>query len=169
MAQDDRIALAREAAAKAFEGFGPDDQVGLVTFSTDYRVDVPIGPVRGNLGALQSAARGLFPEGGTALYSSTRTAHDQLVREFQGGVINAVVVMTDGRNDDPDSDLDRLVADLRPGEDESKTVRVFTVAFGEDAGLEELQSIAEASTGASYDAREETSIEKVLSDVVSNF
>jgi Ca-activated chloride channel family protein len=169
MQEDNRIELARDAAAKAFAGFGPADQVGLVTFSSDYRVDVPIGPVRANLTQLQSAARGLFPEGGTALYRSTREAHAQMVREFQPGLINAVVVMTDGKNDDPDSDLDRLLSGLRPGEDTSRTVRVFTVAFGSDAGLEELKQIAEASTGASYDARKETSIEKVLSDVVSNF
>ncbi len=169
MQDDNRIELAREAAAKAFGGFGPLDQVGLVTFSSDYRVDVPVGPVNKNLSPLVTAARGLFPEGGTALYASTRTAHDQMVREFQPGLINAVVVMTDGKNDDPDSDLDRLLASLRPGEDASRTVRVFTVAFGSDAGLDELKQIAEASTGAAYDARKETSIEKVLSDVVSNF
>jgi Ca-activated chloride channel family protein len=169
MQEEGRIELARDAAAKAFGGFGPDDQVGLVTFSSDYRVDVPIGPVRSNLPRLQTAARGLFPEGGTALYASTRKAHEQMEREFEQGLINAVVVMTDGKNDDPDSDLDRLLGELRPGEDTSRTVRVFTVAFGSDAGLEELKQIAEASTGAAYDARKETSIEKVLSDVVSNF
>lgn len=101
--------------------------------------------------------------------SSTRKAQDQMEREFQPGLINAVVVMTDGKNDDPDSDLERLLADLRPGEDTSRTIRVFTVAFGQDASLPELKQIADASTGASYDARQETSIEKVLSDVVSNF
>ena len=169
MQQDNRIELARDAAAKAFDGFGPDDQVGLATFSSDYRIDVPIGPTRTNLPGLKAAAQGLFPEGGTALYASTRKAHEQMEREFQPGLINAVVVMTDGKNDDPDSDLNRLLADLRPGEDTSRTVRVFSVAFGSDASLPELQQIAEASTGASYDARKETSIEKVLSDVVSNF
>lgn len=169
MQSDNRIELARDAAAKAFDGFGPADQVGLATFSSDYRVDVPIGPVGKNLGALKAAAQGLFPEGGTALYASTRRAQDQMEREFQPGLINAVVVMTDGKNDDPDSDLERLLADLRPGEDTSRTIRVFTVAFGQDASLPELKQIADASAGASYDAREETSIEKVLSDVVSNF
>lgn len=169
MQADNRIGLARDAAAKAFGGFGPADQVGLVTFSSDYRVDVPIGPIRSSLKPLQDAARGLFPDGGTALYASTRKAHQQMQREFQPGLINAVVVMTDGRNDDPDADLDRLLADLRPSEDTARTVRVFTVAFGADAGLDELKKIAEASTGAAYDARKETSIEKVLSDVVSNF
>jgi Ca-activated chloride channel family protein len=169
MEEDNRIELARDAAAKAFDGFGPADQVGLATFSSDYRIDVPIGLVRTNLAALKAKARALFPEGGTALYASTRKAHEQMEREFQPGLINAVVVMTDGKNDDPDSDLNRLLADLRPGEDTSRTVRVFTVAFGADASLPELKEIADASTGASYDARKETSIEKVLSDVVSNF
>ena len=169
MQSDNRIELARDAAAKAFDGFGPADQVGLATFSSNYRIDVPIGPVGKNLGALKAAAQALFPEGGTALYASTRQAQEQMEREFQPGFINAVVVMTDGKNDDPDSDLDRLLADLRPGEDTSRTIRVFTVAFGQDASLPELKQIADASTGASYDARQETRIEQVLSDVVSNF
>lgn len=169
MQSDNRIELARAAAAKAFDGFGPADQVGLATFSSDYRIDVPVAPVGKNLGALKAAAQGLFPEGGTALYASTRKAQEQMEREFQPDLINAVVVMTDGKNDDPDSDLDRLLADLRPGEDTSRAIRVFTVAFGQDASLPELKQIADASAGAAYDARKETSIEKVLSDVVSNF
>ena len=48
-------------------------------------------------------------------------------------------------------------------------VRVFTIAYGPDADLATLQEISEASRAAAYDARNPTSIDKVFSDVLSNF
>jgi Ca-activated chloride channel family protein len=46
---------------------------------------------------------------------------------------------------------------------------VFTIAYGPDADLATLQEISEASRAAAYDARNPTSIDKVFSDVLSNF
>ena len=48
-------------------------------------------------------------------------------------------------------------------------MRVFPIAYGEDADLEALTAIAEASQAAVYDASDPASIEKVLISVVSNF
>ena len=84
-------------------------------------------------------------------------------------VINAVVVMTDGKNEYPaDSDLDSLLDKLTNSGDENG-VRVFTIAYGEDADLDTLKKISEATRAAAYDARKPESILKVFADVLSNF
>lgn len=110
----------------------------------------------------------MTPLNGTPLYAATRTAAEAMNAEQDPGSINAVVVLTDGRNEYTDNDLAGLLRDLEASAQENG-VRVFTIAYGPDADLATLQEISEASRAAAYDARNPTSIDKVFSDVLSNF
>ena len=73
---------------------------------------------------------------------------------YDAAAINAVVLLTDGVNDDGDQNddadqLDQLIRTLRGGEGvNAKTVRVFPIAYGQDADTATLRRIAEASNGA---------------------
>ena len=82
--------------------------------------------------------------------------------------INAVLLLTDGRNEDGDRDLDQLLRDLQT-EDEQRVLRVFTIGYGADADRETLKKIADASRANFYDATNPATINKVFTDVVSNF
>ncbi len=89
--------------------------------------------------------------------------------EFDPSRINAVVVLTDGRNEFPaDNNLESLTRVLR-SEAADRVVRVFPIAYGDDADLVELQAIADASRAAAYDASDPASLDKVLTAVLSNF
>ena len=68
----------------------------------------------------------------------------------------------------PFTSRDGLVASLQ-AEDDDQAVRVFTIAYGDDADLKILRRIADASQGAAYDAKDPASIDKVFTAVVSNF
>ena len=48
-------------------------------------------------------------------------------------------------------------------------IRVFTIAYGEDADLESLKRISEASRAAAYDATDPLTIDTVFTNVLSNF
>ena len=48
-------------------------------------------------------------------------------------------------------------------------VRVFTIAYGEDADLDSLKRISEASRAAAYDATDPQTIDAVFTNVLSNF
>jgi hypothetical protein len=48
-------------------------------------------------------------------------------------------------------------------------VRVFPIAYGADADLDVLTTIAQASSSAVYKAKDPTSISQALNDVISNF
>ena len=51
----------------------------------------------------------------------------------------------------------------------SKPVRVFAIAYGQDADLSVLRRIAEASNAVAYDASNPSTINQVFAAVVSNF
>ncbi|MDX6196858.1 MAG: Ca-activated chloride channel [Actinomycetota bacterium] len=170
-----KLELAKKAAAKAVGQLAPDDELSLWIFSTQqdgqkpYRQLVPFGPARANLTTVQAKIRDLQPDGGTGLYATVRAASKALVADYKPSLINAIVVLTDGRNEFPaDNNIASLVDELNP-EDIDRAVRVFPIAYGEDADLGELTKIADASRAAAYDASDPASIDNVLTAVLSNF
>ena len=88
---------------------------------------------------------------------------------FDPTKINAVLLLTDGMCDDdpPGCELDPLVTFL--SSNERDVVRVFPVAYGEDADVDELGAIATASRARLYQATNPLTIEQVFQQVISNF
>lgn len=171
-----KLEVAKQAALRSVDLFAPDDEVGLWTFSTEqrgsgtpYTEQVPIGPVSGNSGRIKQVIAGMHAEGGTALYATTRAAQQKLLAAATPDRINAVVLLTDGKNEYPrDNDLNGLLRDLDAANLEN-SVRVFTIAYGDQADLGTLKRISSSSRAAAYDARDPSSIDDVLVNVVSNF
>ena len=90
-----------------------------------------------------------------------REAQKESLKTLAPDKINAIVLLSDGRNEyPPDTDLEGLLDDLS-AESVDTSVRVFTIGYGEAADTEALQQIAEASRGQYYEATDPTSIEKV--------
>ncbi len=171
-----RLELAAEAVAKSVQEYADDDNVGLWVFSTDrgpagepWLSMVEVGPIAQTRPQITTALSTLFPEGGTALYATTREAQEQMLLSLDPGRINAIVLLSDGRNEyPPDTDLDGLLDQLQ-GESPDVSIRVFTIGYGDDADTEALRAIAEASAAEYYDASDPASIDKVLTSVLSNF
>ncbi len=171
-----KIELAKQAAERAVTELAPDDELGLWTFSTPqngetqpWRELVGSGPVKTVLPTFKAKVGGLVAEGGTALYATTRGAVREVQQSFAKDKINAVVLLTDGKNEYPaDNNLGTLVTDVS-SEDVETSVRVFPIAYGAKADLTVLQKIAQASRAAAYDASDPATIDKVLTAVLSNF
>ncbi|HEY7564714.1 MAG TPA: extracellular solute-binding protein [Acidimicrobiia bacterium] len=170
-----KLELAKEAVLAAFDEFKSDDEVGLWVFSTlldgdrDYLELIPPAPMSQVRDDLESTIRGLVAEGGTGLYDSTRAAVQAVREGFDPARINAVLLMTDGMCDDdpPGCDLQPLVDFLQSSERD--VVRVFPVAYGTDASIEELTAIANASQARLYQATNPLTIQQVILQVISNF
>jgi Ca-activated chloride channel homolog len=167
-----RLELAQAAAVHGLSQLSDADQVGLWTFPAAGQVYVeqltvgPLGPQRDLLAARIAH---LIPSGGTPLYAVTRKASEVVGAGAGDDTINAVVVMTDGTNEYPeDSDLDGLVRQLGDQALEDG-VRVFTIAYGEDADMGSIRRISEASRAAAYDATDPQAIDTVFTNVLSNF
>jgi Ca-activated chloride channel family protein len=96
-------------------------------------------------------------------------ASEEVRETASADTINAIVVMTDGKNENPDdTDLDGLIRQLGDQASEGG-IRVFTIAYGEDADLDSLKRISEASRAAAYDATDPLTINSVFTNVLSNF
>ena len=170
-----KLELAKAAASKALDQLAPDDELALWIFSselernTPYLELVPMSKVSDRIDLVKQRIAGLVPRSGTALYATTRAAVRKMQADRDPSRINAVVLLTDGRNEYPaDTDLNGLIRSLR-SEGEETTVRVFTIGYGENADLSTLERIAEASRAAAYNASDPASIDKVFTAVISNF
>lgn len=177
-----KLDLAKEAVIEGLDDFKADDQVGLRIFTTDDAgtptvTDLsPVAPIGAQREALVRQVDSLIPLAGTPLYQVTQESYDEMLAGYDPALINAVIVLTDGQNDDGDPDDDArqfeaLLADVKAGSDgeTSKPVRIFTVAYGSGADPTELRQIAEASNATAYQAGDATTINKVFAAVVSNF
>jgi Ca-activated chloride channel homolog len=171
-----KLELAKSAAATALKQLAPRDMVGVWKFTTGLKTPdkiheelVPIAALSQNRQQVTTSIQNLIPQAGTPLYGAIRAASDDLKNHADSDAINAVVVLTDGRNEyPPDNDLSGLVRTLS---DQAKEggVRVFSIAYGQDADLNVLKSISEASRAAAYDATNPTTIDTVFTNVLSNF
>ena len=137
---------------------------------------MPIAPIGPNRAAMKARIAAQAPTNGTPLYDVTNAAYTAVRDKFDAAKINAVVLLTDGVNDDgqPDDDqaqLDALIKALRVGTEggNSRTVRIFPISYGEGADKATLRRIAEATNSALYDATNPATIDQVFTAVVSNF
>ncbi|WP_157518912.1 substrate-binding and vWA domain-containing protein [Herbidospora mongoliensis] len=159
-----KLALAQAAAKRAVGDFGPRDRVGLWSFSTGYDELVPVAA--GTHDDLRAEIDRLRPRGATGLYDTALAAVEHVQKQARSDTINAVVLLTDGRNEVQQSiSLDHLLKGLR-GED---PVRVFTIAYGADADLETLETISETTRATSYDSRDPGVIDRIFTEVIANF
>ena len=175
-----KLELAKQAAVAALSQFKDDDDVALRIFSTDispteptdYLDLVPFGPIGAQREQIASKIRSLVPTQGTPLYTVAASSFDNLRESYDAAKINAVVLLTDGRNEDPrNRDVEKLLTDLRSGSEgqSSRPVRIFPIAYGKDADLAVLKRIADATNAAAYDASNPATIIQVFTAVISNF
>jgi Ca-activated chloride channel family protein len=169
-----RFEVATTAADKGVNLLNSADRVALWSFSSEtpqrpgkpYSEEVPLGPY--DRAGFRRKLTGLRVAGDTALYTTVRAAHRHLSDNYDPERINAVVVLTDGRNEYPkDRDLDRLLDDITL--DPRRPVKVFCVAFDRESDLAALDRIAKASAGKAFDATDPAKIDEAFVKLVSSF
>ena len=104
--------------------------------------------------------------GQTAMIDAVLEAYDDLQQTGDAEAINAIVVMTDGR----ENDSRYGVSDLRHQfeQEQTVTVVVFAIAFGSDADDDLLQDIADIGNGQ-FRRADETDIEELYKIISTYF
>jgi Ca-activated chloride channel homolog len=174
-----RLDLARAALADALAAYSDKTAVGLWAFSRrldgerDHQVVVPLAEARDKAevakrrARLRSSALGLQAGGDTGLYDTAVAAFRDMRARSRPGK-NLVVILSDGRNDDPGSaSLAEVVSEVAGGQPAGRTVRIDTVAYGEEADAEALRAISRASQGRTYAARSPGDLRAVLLTALS--
>lgn len=172
-----KLELAKDAAIAALRRntLAGADEVGIWAFATNlvgdraYREVVPLTRVDVGIDRLIDAIRGLQPvAGGKGLYATVLASVFDIRTREKPERIRAVVVLTDGGNDDPRNNDRSGFLDILRRQSDDLRVRVFTIAYaGADAQL--LNEIARESGGLFYDATDPKNITDIFRDVISNF
>ncbi|WP_169313055.1 MULTISPECIES: substrate-binding and VWA domain-containing protein [Thermomonospora] len=165
---DTRMQVLAKAAQLGLK-FQPDDtELGQWVFSTkldgdrDWKETVPVGPLGERLGSgtrrqqILSSLASLQPkpDGDTGLYDTVLAALSYMRKTYKPDMVNTVLLMTDGRNDDDDGPtLRQTLAKLRAGHDPERPVQLVIIGFGDEVDRKELQQLAEATGGSVHFAK----------------
>lgn len=155
MRTNDPNRLAGKAVTDFVGRLGPDTRISIIEFATNPTVLMPLTPADENSRSGAEAAvakldyRGQWTDTGAAL----ERALYELDTHGRGDAQKYIVLMTDGYvdvgNASRDSDKIHWITQSLIPEAVSKHVRVFGIAFTDEADYELLQTLAE-KTGAGY-------------------
>ena len=155
-----------QAALKTFLAQIPTDQerVGLVEFNSGVANIIELDTLGANRAELTGAVNSLEAGGNTALLDAVRTAYWRLQRQADPERINAIVAMTDGKENASAVAIGQLVDEIRQGNQQVPVI-IFSIAYGSDADYNMLEALAEASGGQVKQGTTETIRElyKILS------
>jgi Ca-activated chloride channel homolog len=145
---------------------GDRDRVGIVEFGSGVKRFEPLRTLsdEGRFYML-SLVDTMEAYGNTALIDAVWYAHADLQVVADSEAINAIVVMTDGLENNSDYSMNDLSRALTGAE---TPVIIFTVAFGRDADVTAMQEMARMGGGQFYRA-DETNIEELYRIISTYF
>jgi len=126
---------------------GDQERVGLIEFASDVYDVVEMDELGRNREKLMAGIDGLWAGGDTSLLDGVKVAYDRLQERGDKERINAIVVMTDGLENDSVISLYELTSTIEGENVRGVPVVVFCIAYGGDADLNTLRQIATASGG----------------------
>jgi hypothetical protein len=163
-----RMAVTLQAAELGIGLMKPTTKIGVWLFSTnldgdkDYKELFPVDTIaeQKSSGAFAKLRQvQALENGATGLYDSTLAAYQASRQNFEPGRINTLIVMTDGRNEDPNSiSRDQLLAELAKLQDPARPIRIVGIGIGPDIDVGELQAIAGATGGQAFTTPDPTKI-----------
>jgi len=144
----DKIAEAKLALQTFLQQIKSEQEnVGLVEFSSQVNNILELAPLAENRSRLENAIEALETGGNTALLDAVRAAYVRLQQRGDRERINAIVAMTDGKENNSRISLRELVRQVREGNASGVPVVIFCIAYGGDADYNTLQALADASGG----------------------
>jgi Ca-activated chloride channel homolog len=178
-----KIDLARRSLSRLVESSAPDSDLGLWTFTTGQGPDgtdpvVDVGPLGEEVADGQTRRDQLtevvdelepVTDGGTPLYRAVLAAYSSALDDFAFGRYNAVVVVTDGRDEDETQNpipanvmLDRL----RQQYDGMRPVEIISLAYGDEVDAEVLRQMADVTGGTAYQGLTQKQVKKMLREAL---
>ena len=124
---------------------GKNDRLGLIDFSDHIKYNSGMQPVTDSYKAtLTARVQGMRADGNTAILDSVNEAFTALQKLNQPQAINAIVVMTDGKENSSNISQQKLESNIKAGQ---VPVVIFSIAFGSDADPQIMQRLASLTNG----------------------
>ncbi|KYH45629.1 hypothetical protein AZH51_18090 [Branchiibius sp. NY16-3462-2] len=170
-----RMSLFQGVARLALAALPQTGQMGALAFSTALPGGYkwfsdgvrPLPVVKGQLlKAVGDAMSYVQQHGDTPLYDATWAAYDYMTKSYDPKYVNAVVVLTDGKNDNPDGtlDLSTLLGRLKAAYNKDKPVKIVTISLSRETDPDALKSISAATGGLFYQVDKPEQITGVFID-----
>ncbi len=153
--QGDKIANAVEATANFIQRLEKDDEVIVMPFSDGVTEMQPAGRAGDVAETLGDRVRGLYAEGGTALFDAVCAAAERVnglrAEDVLAGEkrLYGIVVLSDGQDTASDRSESDMFGCLPSGEDVDG-IKVFTIAYGDDADKDLLLRAANRTNGKTF-------------------
>ena len=132
-----------------------DSEIGLVSFSDDVIIELPIGKLEGiHRSKFQSAVKNMSIRGNTHIYSGTLVAI-KMIQDYKQKNPNAnfmIFVLSDGENTGGVSE--QIVAQLI----KSYGITVHCIGYGSDADMDSMKRLASYTEGFSEQINEDNVI-----------
>ena len=168
--EGDKLEQAKAAANIFLDNMPAQNQVGLLTFDDDVTLLVPPSPFEGNQSQLRAQINGLATTGNTSLYDAIEQSIELL--KNAGGSnqdrIQSIVLLSDGQDTNSQASLQQISQLLNSGREERNPVIVIPIAYGRDADIHALNTIARAGA-TRLQSSDPEDIQKVLELISSYF
>jgi Ca-activated chloride channel family protein len=167
--QGDKITSARSSLMQFVQKLDDRDRLRIDLFSTGVSTLTPLSPIGEKRQQVLDSVSGVFENGNTSLYDATLRAYQDLQKDGDPKHIRAIVVLSDGQDTASSATLLDVINSIKATEEEGgNAIKVFTIAFGDDADKATLQSIADPSGGKQYDSSPEN-IQKIYDEIATFF
>ncbi|MGV3487520.1 MAG: VWA domain-containing protein [Tuberibacillus sp.] len=149
-----KIALAREAAARSVRLLRPTDSLGVIAFDSRPWEVVPFGPIKKPKNA-EDKIRTINAAGGTDIFPALKEAYEEL----KGTKLarKHIILLTDGESPMPDN-YESFISEAK-----KDNITLSTVAVGQDAEKNLLDHLAKIGGGRFYDVQDPTTIPTIFS------
>jgi hypothetical protein len=171
-----RMELTKQTAQAGLALLKPTTEVGLWEFSTnlngskDYRELLPIQPMYLSRAAATAVIGQIQakPHGSTGLYDTVLAGYQELRAGWNPARINALVVFTDGQNEDPNG-ISRatLLRRLRALTDPRKPLQIVFIGIGRGVNATELNQISGVTGGQAFITPDPRGIGNILVQALS--
>jgi Ca-activated chloride channel family protein len=165
-----KLEQAKAAANIFLDNMPAQNQVGLLTFDDDVTLLSPPAPFEGNQSQLRAQINGLTTTGNTSLYDAIEQAM-ALLKNGGGSNqdrIQSIVLLSDGQDTNSQTSLHQISQLLNAGREERNPVIVIPIAYGSDADIHALNTIARAGA-TRLQSSDPEDIQKVLELISSYF
>ncbi len=170
----DKIKGAIRGATTFVNQMDPADEIHVFTFASDVLLLPARGPV-GQVGEeLKASLNGLYAEGATELHAAVIYAVERIealqAEDEAAGEprLYGIVLLSDGKNETDGGPSQNDMLSRLPSGTEAAGVKIYTIAYGDDADLDLLKTLANRTNGKQFSGNVEN-IEAVYFLISSEF
>jgi Ca-activated chloride channel family protein len=160
-----KIKAAIEGVDLFIDQMEPDDEIIVLAFNHEVAELEPAGKVGEVSEMLRGRVNGLYAEGGTALHWAVILGLQRvetLRTKYGDERLYGIVLLSDGKNEAQGGPTRAEMLSQLPEGTEASGTKIFTIAYGDDADLDLLKTLANRTNALSLSGSEEDILEIYL-------